>query len=320
MGRDRESHADRDVLTSGSEGPPRWGRLPSRWRVRGTVALAFCVGLALGGYGVHNWAASQHAPRVRFEAGLYMSQASVRDTAQVGLRLRNLSRYRVTVDRVRMDVPGFAVESGGLHDPQTVIKHGSAEVWYVLSPICSGVPTSIGTVRLRVHRAGGDKRWVATHVLLGPSYALASLTNFRVTMCHQHRHLHLRLTTIHVSRRPDGSLTLRLRLGAATRADGEGGRPPSTPRLAQVRSHVPGARVWLTLPERQGKQQSVPLPAVAVLHVQARRCGVLRQSTSAPLLHAELETSSGRTTVYVTGDLTYTASTLEYFADRCARR
>lgn len=313
---------DGEVLARGPDRPPLWKRVPSRWRAWLTGALVFCLGLLLGGGGVHTWDNQQREQRPRVQAGVSLEGQSARRVG-VGLRLVNGGRHPVTVQKARLRVQGFRVVSGGLDEANRIGRRGSIDVSYKLAVVCGTTPHR-ATARLRVRRPDGDRQWLNVPLVLAPGYAASSLTSAHFSQCTgNHAEALLRFRTKRVNHPRGGGLDLRVRVSAVAGGDfGHAGQPKSRRlRLRGVDSSA-GFRASFA-PKAKGHDSSAgALPQVGTVHVEVTRCSSLRGPSSEPFLTAEVATgpksSGATTTAVVIGDLRYRAATSAYFADRCS--
>jgi hypothetical protein len=287
------------------------GWLRRKWRVGLIFLIVFCLGLAIWGYAVHAWTNRQQHHRPRIAATLY--QFSVGSGHQVGLRLRNRGPDRVTIDKIELHVPGFRSSSDGLHPPETLAPHGSADASLELSPDCRAKPRGAASVRLRVQPRNRTTRWVTDKIPLAPTKAQTNFGDNHIQSCTE-SHFWLKLKTLQVSSAAGDTLIMRVRLSPEIQA-GDGPRhrvrrlrlaPGESGDYGEIEASFQSSR----------HDRSSAWPETGTLRIRAKKLKKCAKLPSEPV-PLEAVTGSAGETVDVSYDFRAAAAILRFTKKHC---
>lgn len=306
-----EQDRERDEIVHGEGAPRPTERLLGSWRRFLALAVAVCVALAVGGYGVRTWYEEQRRREVRLHASLYGSVASD-ERAYATLRLRNLGPRPLTVEDGRLDLVGFDQVWSGLDEPRTIRPREAVDVGYLFTMDCRRRPPEVAGAQLRVHRSGADRRWVDVVVPLDPPYVAGSLVRTHGTLCRGQPNPSVEIETLRVWG-SSGDLVARVRMRLFTF---DGRELPAGVRLTAVGSDHPGLQVSFG---PLGDADAVAMPVVGDLRVRVGRCGPPEPGPGV-LSFLRVELSSERLALdssTLNPDLAFARALLDYVAERC---
>lgn len=297
-----------EELAYGDGGPGWVGRVPYGWRLRIVAVVAVCVGMVVGGYGMHAW--TRH--RTVSEIDLV---ASVRQLAtfsdNVSVVLRNAGPRPVTVTDMRMNVRGFRTKSGGLDAATRLGTHKSTLASFDLKLDCDQRPARVAVLHLRVSVDGGSDRRVTLQEPLAPSYVQDSLVGAHVSQCASRSHVGVKVHTLNSHITENGRLRVRVRLTPVAQP---GGHLPPGLRLKDLQPTDPAVH---SLFETTGGGPA-RLPARGILWTQADDCDRLEaEPQGAFTIGAELDSSDATYTTALQTDVSYVAAVYRYIVAQC---
>lgn len=268
------------------------GWFRKRWHIpRVAVLLLCCLALGLGAFGSAGWIHQHRSTSPRIATRVLDPKVSSRDDADflAGVAIRNTGTKPVTVDKVRLTVPGYK-RSGAPEKDKTRLKPGhTANVFHPLTPDCDVAhPKGPGTIHVHAHGQSQDGQWTTRTVPQIPfegSYGKAAHVR------HCSGIAGIQLKTRHTAKSGE-MLKLRVRLTFDSSAE-------TLPQRAEKQKDV---RVTKLAPRLLRKQirvsfkpsgqhgKHISLPATGTLRIRTKHCNTL--STSPPELNAAVSTSS----------------------------
>lgn len=266
-----DEESDTEELSTGSW-RDRFARL--RWRTAATMVIVFCLGLALGGYGLHVWTQQRQPPAPRLDVSLHQINSPIApeargdNSAAVGLQLHNSGDEQVSIDEVRVEIPGFE-KAGGLDKPKKLGSDKSVEISYPLALDCDTHPTGPATVRVQAHTPGQAKKWITRHVPQSPIDSTSDqLSTTQADQCSGISDL--QMETRKPSSRSDNVLTLRVRLTVPTQSSDNAS---VRVRLRHLQTMLYGGTQVSFHTAGNNQNQQIALPATGKLRIRVKHCG-----------------------------------------------
>lgn len=293
------------------------GWFPRRWQSWVAALLILCLGLGAGTVGTYAWIRHQRQQRPRIEATLFETQTSGAGGRDVPIevRVRNAGHKTVTVDKVRLSVPGFKIKSGGFDETKKLSPHETTDISYQLTPDCDTDAKGPARVRARTHGHGQQKRWTTEAVPRHAPDAVGDLGTAHLADCSKIAGIQMKMR--HASTSGD-VLTMRVRLGATAPPSRHGHQKTAkNVRLSRLASEdSPGMiRVSFHAPGRHGSK-STKLPADATVRVRVSDCDWALNRPAR--MRASVQALGDAGDIAVEYDAKTAARILSFTTDRCS--
>lgn len=268
------------------------GWFRKRWHIpRVAMVLLCCLALGLGASGSLAWIHQhrQHQPRIA--ARVLDPSMSSQDDADylAGVAIRNTGKTAVTVDKIRLTVPGYK-SSGAPEKDKARLKPGhTTNVFHPLTPDCDVAhPNGPATIHVHTRGQGQGGHWTTQTV---PQVPFDTTHGKAAHLRHCSGIAGIELKTLHTATSGD-VLKLRVRLTFDSSAE-------ALPQQAEKRKDVRVTKLALRLFHKQIRVSFTPssqhgkhvsLPATGTLRIRTKHCDTT--STSPASLDAAVATSS----------------------------